>query len=921
MNDLAFASSDPAVSPPVDLSSSIRGSISAKLERLLQRPLIATIPRRRQEPPPPESGNDVLDALLAASLSLVRTPPLAWHEDEDGSFVVPVDIDYRDRWRGYESEVREAVSGCVESFVSFLTDEQRLLLERAPREFLDLMPRPETVELLDFDTEFVGGAERVVRLRVASRPESLTDLRHVAVVPNLIPLERQLDGLRTVERATDDGPLGPLRALVGVCDDVQVAARLAEPGPRPGAESHGRLDEHQLDCVAKALSTPHFAVLQGPPGSGKTTVITRILEDALRAGQRVLVVSPTHVAVDNVVEKLVPAEDEEDPLDPGSMPVRYAARKNKLSADALRYWVSAKKQYRAATIAVRLQNRLERQLPLARALFARLDEDAAGTAVLSAAVTRRQLVTCGTPIGILSCEAVKNAEPGAYDLLIVDEVSKMTLPEFLAVAVKARRWVLVGDPEQLPPYLDPEDNAVTLNDLLEPEVELACSVASILERTPPRIRHTVRQIVVCRRPEVVAALATAHVGSVLPDEEGRVAAWVPGLASSGFVVCTPDEVDEAFDALIPVRDVDRTHNPALVGAVGLLVERGLSLPRPTVGSGMRFVSPRLRAQAALFDKAGNTYHAQPWAERSRMKLQVVMFRNGLDKLLPSPGLLATAAPDHPEDPVQRRSALLERIAERFAVNALSVYDWLTGFDADAFDRSPLVEVRRLGRATLGEAVAPYTGTLRRQYRMHPSLSEVPRALFYFGEALHDGRPGDGQSRVRLMQVDRGSAVAETNVAEAEAISRVISSLARSDLTTGRAVRIMVITPYRAQERLLQRHLEDAGAAARQANIEVDVCTLDRCQGREAEYVFISLVRRRATPFMDIPKRWNVALTRAKEALFLVGDIEAFLSEASRARRDPRLRGAVGRRARPKMSLLARILEAYEEQDRRARMSR
>lgn len=92
------------------------------------------------------------------------------------------------------------------------------------------------------------------------------------------------------------------------------------------------------------------------------------------------------------------------------------------------------------------------------------------------------------------------------------------------------------------------------------------------------------------------------------------------------------------------------------------------------------------------------------------------------------------------------------------------------------------------------------------------------------------------------------------------------------------------------------------------NIELEVCTLDRCQGREAEFVFISLVRSRATPFMDNPKRWNVALTRAKEALFLVGDLEAFLSEARSARRDLRARSG-----RPKMSLLARILEAYASQ--------
>ncbi len=115
--------------------------------------------------------------------------------------------------------------------------------------------------------------------------------------------------------------------------------------------------------------------------------------------------------------------------------------------------------------------------------------------------------------------------------------------------------------------------------------------------------------------------------------------------------------------------------------------------------------------------------------------------------------------------------------------------------------------------------------------------------------------------------------------------------------------MLVITPYRDQERRLSEALEDAGDAL--TGLSVEVCTLDRCQGREADYVFLSLVRPRSTPFLDAPKRWNVALTRARQALFIYGDIEAYLDEARR-----RLRQARSSGRRPLMSLLARILSAY-----------
>jgi hypothetical protein len=44
-----------------------------------------------------------------------------------------------------------------------------------------------------------------------------------------------------------------------------------------------------------------------------------------------------------------------------------------------------------------------------------------------------------------------------YDTLIVDEASKVTTAEFLVPAIRARRWILVGDEKQLPPYVEPRD--------------------------------------------------------------------------------------------------------------------------------------------------------------------------------------------------------------------------------------------------------------------------------------------------------------------------------------------------------------------------------------------------------------------------------------------------------------------------------
>ncbi len=914
------------------LVPAIRASLHARLERLLRRPMIARVMTPVVEPEDDDDEDDDLPDMFRALQTAVRAAAPTkgvdkrlgpWREDpRDGTVAVSVSLDYADLWRGCEREILEAVTGTVEQQITFLTDEQKALLEHSPREFLALEPRPACAELLGFQTRTIGGSRRVVELTVATAPDSPRDIHHVAIVPNLIPLERQLKALEHIEAAADDGPLAPLRVLLGLSDADGLAGPAAVAVPQP-AGTDRRLDEYQSECIRKALTTPHFSVIKGPPGSGKTTVITSVIRRALARGERVLVVSPTHVAVDNVVEKLAPQPDagDGDDLEVRSLPVRYAARSRKLSRSALDYWIGPKEQLRGATISRRIEQRLTRTSPLARALYALVDVQAPGHAPLSAAVAGVHEVVCGTPIGVLSFEDVKDAAPGSFDLLIVDEVSKMTLPEFLAIAVKARRWVLVGDPEQLPPYNNGEENGTALDDILDPVLELVCSVGGVLERARPGERRCLRLVVVSSAPAAAVAAIRAHLGAVGLDDAPPVARFGEAGAA-GIVVCSPDQTDDAAALLSPVRGRDRARHPAQQGSVGVLVERGVRVDRPGFASGTRFVEPRLRAPVLIFDNAFAVYHAQPWSARADQKLRLVGLRNGLDKYLPSDAALSALAASGLVC-VRSRGALIAAVAERFAINAVSVYDWLTGIPTEHFDASPLRELAGVSRplAALRAAVRPFVGTLRKQYRMHPSLSRVPRELFYFGEALDDGAPDrKGGCRVRLMQVDGPRQEAETNDHEAKAICAALATLNAASAAGTRRPGILVITPYRAQEQRLGEAIDAARARGGLDHLDVEVCTLDRCQGREAEYVFISLVRGRATPFLDAPKRWNVALTRAMQGLFLFGDIDAYLAEADAARRSAVTRARDGR---PLMSLLARIVEAYDLQisARRTEVSR
>ncbi len=75
-----------------------------------------------------------------------------------------------------------------------------------------------------------------------------------------------------------------------------------------------------------------------------------------------------------------------------------------------------------------------------------------------AALIRSQVVaaTC------LGLHTFKGTDVVEFDLCIVDEASKATATEALVPMVQAKRWVLVGDPKQLPPFVE--------DTLLRPEV-------------------------------------------------------------------------------------------------------------------------------------------------------------------------------------------------------------------------------------------------------------------------------------------------------------------------------------------------------------------------------------------------------------------------------------------------------------------
>lgn len=99
----------------------------------------------------------------------------------------------------------------------------------------------------------------------------------------------------------------------GYVKNPYLASYLFEPELLDGEVSHNisepewfssRLNDTQKEAVIKALSSDSLFLLQGPPGTGKTEVIAEICAQMAKRGNKILISSETHKAIDNVFDRL-----------------------------------------------------------------------------------------------------------------------------------------------------------------------------------------------------------------------------------------------------------------------------------------------------------------------------------------------------------------------------------------------------------------------------------------------------------------------------------------------------------------------------------------------------------------------------------------------------------------------------------------
>ncbi|WP_407066822.1 AAA domain-containing protein [Haloarcula sediminis] len=234
----------------------------------------------------------------------------------------------------------------------------------------------------------------------------------------------------SVARSATEGSSGESEA--GTASDANGDSR-EQTDPRDVQKTFIDNNEAQNEACQLAVGAEDFALVHGPPGTGKTYTLARMVRALVEQGDRVLLSAFTNRAVDNAIEAL---EDQ------GFTDIVRVGTESGVREDMQKY-------------------RLEQSGD---------PETCAGT-LQNAQVVAATTATCGGTA----------MQSQSFDAAVVDEAGQLTEPGTLAATTLSDRFVLVGDHQQLPPVVQSNDETLTTS-LFERLIEEFPDAGVMLDR-------------------------------------------------------------------------------------------------------------------------------------------------------------------------------------------------------------------------------------------------------------------------------------------------------------------------------------------------------------------------------------------------------------------------------------------------------
>lgn len=633
--------------------------------------------------------------------------------------------------------------------------------------------------------------------------------------------------------------------------------------------------EKQQQFVCTALATPDFAILDGPPGTGKTTTIRELILQLVLDGKRVLLAASTNAAINNVLERL---RDE----DKGKAPVyatRLGQKERAMNVEEFVFDTQIEewtKQYG-------------------------LSEDEARHLIIESAN-----LVCGTTSGIhrlFNREYSNDSDPfdnlirgGApFDVMIIDECSKTTFQEFLVPARLAKKWVLVGDVRQLSPFTDRGQITSNLENIegMNPALQTACALLQQLSPYKDKLIIPVDNAVMeVLQDEYEARVSGDRYDRNLPDgamliPSEEILKTRPDLLYQYNMLFITDTLFKKYadwmpkDAIVLKDDwMGTPHAFAHFSSKKWSHQHSYRHKGYKISEADKIHSLLMRdVKKSWSDELCWRLEREYWLRYLGGRRKSSIYKSQIDRLMP-------ASRDVTGLVYSIRNIAFPSILESLSTNGMNLKKSInpttltTGFKNDEL-RCRLV-------------------TLTHQHRMDPQISEPPRELFYSegsGKGRHARSLLDGgkvadrnwsydaypSRRVWIDCADGRVGEKNSNVKEAERIVREVKKFC--EWAGNRSHEVAILTFYKGQEGLLREKLKELPDQRNKfsrfsyGNCSIRLATVDFFQGQEADIVFLSMVNTDRDGFLDTPNRLNVAITRARHQMVIVGKHSYFKNES------------------------------------------
>lgn len=278
--------------------------------------------------------------------------------------------------------------------------------------------------------------------------EGLNSPLRLEKVANEVTYRRMKDALVQLSKGVHKGPAADLIPVLF--------------GERPPTVSkkdvtftpfNSNLDHSQKDAISKALSSKNVFLLHGPPGTGKTTTVVEIILQEVKRGAKILACAASNIAVDNIVERLVPYRVKLVRL---GHPARLLPQvlESALDAQVLRGDNTAlandiRKEMKALNGKLLKTKDKNTRRDIRKELKTLSKEERKRQQLAVTDVIKNTNVVLTTLTGAVS----RKLENISFDLVIIDEAAQALEIACWIALLKGSRCILAGDHLQLPPTI------------------------------------------------------------------------------------------------------------------------------------------------------------------------------------------------------------------------------------------------------------------------------------------------------------------------------------------------------------------------------------------------------------------------------------------------------------------------------------